>query len=101
MVLPPDTLWVILSLTAIGRCDISLIKLYTPWWRDFISGIFVGPSALHTGTQQLFFLTKIAALPMKTIWKCLQMLCIWIKGIFPPYCHDDYVFEIYHKQDIQ
>lgn len=35
---------------------------------------------------------------MKTISKGLQMLCIWIKGIFPPYYYDDYGYEIYHKQ---
>lgn len=98
MVLPPDTSWVILSLTAGGTYDISLIKLYIPWWRDFISGIFVGPSVLHTGTQQLFFLTKTAFLPMKTIRKCLQILCMWIKGIFPRYYYDDYGYEIYHEQ---
>lgn len=99
MVLPPDTIWVILPLKATGRCATSLTKLYTPWRRDFtsISSIFVGSWALHIDIQPVFFLPKIASLPVEMILKCLQMLHNWVKVILLPHCHEDYEYELRTK----
>lgn len=99
MVLPPD---LVSHSIPYSKWQMSHLSHWTvhPLVKGFISSIFVGPSALYIGTQQVFFLTKIASLPMETIWKCLQMLYNWIKVILLPYYYDDYVYEIYHKQNM-
>ena len=58
MVLPPDTSWVILSLTAGGTYDISLIKLYIPWWRDFYLRHLCRPFSFAHRHSAVIFLNK-------------------------------------------
>lgn len=52
----------------------SLIQLYASPRRDFISSIFVGPPALHTGTWLRLFLTTTTKIH-PTQWNLFESVC--------------------------